>query len=114
MEITSHVLQVAIALSIWVVWVLRHDNIEVEFKHFGFSNRFRDAIGAIKISLATLLIAGIWYPALVPPSALAMAFLMICAQYTHFRVKNPFPKFVPSLVLLSLCLGVFAIQASRS
>ncbi|MBU6154493.1 MAG: DoxX family protein [Bdellovibrionales bacterium] len=114
MEIASLALQVTIAASIWLVWVLRHDNIVTEFQHFGFSNLFRDFIGAIKISLAALLIAGIWFPALIPLSALFMAFLMVCAQYTNFRVKNPISKFIPSFALLSLSLCLFALQTGRA
>jgi len=113
MEHLSQVLQVVIALSIWVVWVLRHDAIEAEFRHFGFTNRFRDFIGATKISLAALLIAGIWFPALIPFSALSMAVLMVGAQFTHLRVKNPLPKFVPSFTLLLLSVCVYLLHAGR-
>jgi hypothetical protein len=113
-ESISPVLQVIIAVSIWIVWVFRFDNIEAEFKHFGYSNRFRNLIGATKISLAALLVAGIWFPALIPFSALSMALLMVGAQVTHLRVRNPFSKFVPSLVLLSLSIGVFYLQSGRA
>jgi len=103
--------QIIVALSVIVVWVFRFDNIVVEFKHFGLSDLVRSMVGASKISLATLLIAGIWFPALVLYPALIMAFLMICAQYFHFKVKNPWIKHGPSLALLILSLGIALFHA---
>jgi len=46
-------------------------------------------VGSTKIALATLFVAGIWYPSLVLIPALLMAFLMLSAKYLHFKVKNP-------------------------
>ncbi len=103
--------QIIIAISIIVVWVFRFDNIVVEFKQYGLPDLVRNIVGASKIALSTLLIAGIWYPALVAIPALGMAFLMVCAQVAHFKVKNPWQKHVPSLVLLLLSLFVAAAYA---
>lgn len=103
--------QVIVAISIVVVWVGRFDNIVKEFKQFGYPDILRNIVGATKISLATLLVAGIWYPSLVLVPALLMASLMLCAQITHFKVKNPFVKFVPSLILLLLCLFIAGVHA---
>jgi ABC-type tungstate transport system substrate-binding protein len=41
-------------------------------------------------------------------SSLSMAFLMICAQCFHIKVRNPFTKFIPSICLLILCLFIAA------
>lgn len=98
--------QIIIALSIVVVWVFRFDNIVKEFNQYGLSELTRSFVGAAKISLATLLVAGIWFEELVFYPAVLMAFLMVCAQWAHFKVKNPFSKHVPSLVLLILSLFV--------
>ena len=98
--------QIIIAVSIAVVWVFRFDNIVKEFNQYGLSELTRSLVGAAKISLATLLVAGIWYAELVFYPAVLMAFLMVCAQWAHFKVKNPFSKHVPSLVLLLLSLFV--------
>jgi hypothetical protein len=67
-------------------------------------------VGASKLVLATLLVVGVWYPALVLIPALLMGFLMICAQYFHFKVNNSFQKRIPALFLLSLCLFVAAVS----
>ena len=102
--------QLIVALSIVVVWVFRFDNIVKEFKQYGLPDLVRTMVGAAKIALATLLIAGIWYPDLVVVPALLMAFLMLCAQIAHIKVRNPWHKHVPSfLLLLSLFIaGAYA------
>jgi hypothetical protein len=105
--------QFIIALSIIIVWVFRFDNIVKEFKQYGIPDLIRNMVGAAKISLSTLLIAAIWYPALAFIPALLMAFLMVCAQIAHIRVKNPFFKFLPSFVLLILSLFVAAVHSGR-
>lgn len=108
MNNTAIIAQVIVALSIVIVWVFRFDNIVKEFKQYGLSDLTRTIVGSTKIALSALLIAGIWYPSLVLIPALIMAFLMISAQYFHFKVNNPWHKRVPSLLLLLLCLFIAA------
>ena len=48
--------QIIISFSIVVVWVFRHENIVLEFKQYGLSNLLRNIVGALKISLATILV----------------------------------------------------------
>ena len=79
-----------------------------EEENYELSDTIRDIVGALKISLATILILAIWHKELLILSSLSMAFLMICAQYFHIKVKNPFNKFIPSLSLLILCLLIAA------
>ncbi|QNP52862.1 DoxX family protein [Hymenobacter qilianensis] len=102
------VAQIIVALSIIVVWVFRFDNIVKEFKQYGLPDLVRTIVGATKIALATLLIAGIWCPSLVVIPALLMAFLMLCAQVAHIKVRNPWHKYLPSLFLLFLSLFIAA------
>ena len=61
MEILVITSQIIIAVSILIVWVFRFDNIVVEFKQYGLSDLIRSMVGAAKISLATLLVVGIFY-----------------------------------------------------
>jgi hypothetical protein len=103
--------QAIVALSIIIVWVFRFDNIVLEFKQYRLSDLIRSMVGTAKIALSTLLIAGIWYPALVLIPALLMASLMIAAQYFHFKVNNPWQKRMPSLLLLILCIFIAAVSA---
>jgi hypothetical protein len=104
--------QLVIALSVGYVWIFRFDNIVKEFKQYGLSDLTRNMVGASKIVLATLLVTGIWYPELVFIPALLMAFLMASAQFFHFKVKNPWTKHLPSLLLLAISLFV-ALYVSK-
>jgi len=98
-----------VSFSIVIVWVFRFDNIVKEFKQYHLSDLTRSIVGATKIALATLLIVGIWHSSLVVLPALLMALLMLCAQYFHFKAKNPWHKHLPSLVLFLLCALIVLI-----
>jgi DoxX-like family len=100
--------QLIVALSILFVWTFRFGNIVKEFKQYGLNEVTRSIVGTSKIALSVLLIAGIWYPALVLIPALLLAFFMIAAQYFHFKAGNPWQKRIPSLLLLLLCLYIAA------
>ena len=110
MNTYSIIAQIIVALSIAYVWIFRFDNIVKEFKQYGLSDLTRNIVGATKIALSTLLVAGIWYPDLVLIPALLIAFLMLSAQYFHFKVGNPWLKHMPSLLLLILSLFIAAVS----
>tara|TARA_B100000780_G_scaffold53792_1_gene33522 strand:- start:2392 stop:2736 length:345 start_codon:yes stop_codon:yes gene_type:complete len=102
--------QIIIAISVIYVWVFRFDNIIKEFEQYSLSDMIRNIVGASKISLSTLLIVGIFYKEVVLVSSLSMAFLMVCAQIAHIKVKNPLIKYIPSFVLLTLSLFVAGVD----
>lgn len=96
------VAQIIVSLSVAYVWIFRYNVIIKEFKDFGISDVVRAFVGAAKVSLATLLVVGICHPSLVPVPSILMSFFMLAAQYFHFKIKNPFIKHLPSLLLLIL------------
>ena len=100
------ILQLVISLSVAYVWIFRYHNVEKEFVSFGLSNVVRNLVGVSKTILGTLLVLGIWYPNFIFSAAILMGCFMIAAQLFHFKVKNPFIKRLPSLVLLLLCVVV--------
>jgi hypothetical protein len=106
MDNFTHVVQLAIAISVAFVWILRFHNVEKEFNQFGLSLVTRSFVGFSKTVLSTLLVVGIWYAELVFIPAILMAFFMLSAQFFHFKIKNPFIKHLPSLILLILSLYV--------
>ncbi len=110
MENLSSLAQMVLALSVAYVWIFRYDNVVKEFKQFGLNDLTRNFVGASKIALATLLVAGIWYPSLVQIPSVLMGLFMISAQYFHFKIKNPLIKHLPSLILLILC-AVIALKS---
>lgn len=104
MENIITIVQVAVAISVYYVWIFRYFNVVKEFQLFELSDEIRNFVGAFKLSLSALLIAGIWFPQLILIASSGMAFFMVSAQYFHFKVKNPFQKHFPSLLLLILCI----------
>lgn len=104
--------QIIVALSVAYVWIFRYHNVVKEFAQFGLSDVTRNFVGASKTALATLLIAGIWYESLVQVPAIIMGIFMISAQFFHFKIKNPFIKHLPSLLLLILC-ALIAIGSNQ-
>ena len=90
MEQISLFFQVVVAVSVLVVWVFRYHNVIKEFEQFGFSDVFRNFVGASKIAISTLLLTGICYADITPYAAIGMTAFMLAAQISHLRVKNPF------------------------
>ncbi len=103
--------QIIVAASVFFVWIFRFPNVEKEFNEYGLPVWVRSGVGAVKVAISTLLLAGIWYPRLVLPAAFGMAFFMLCAQGFHVKARHPFIKYVPSFVLLVLSLFVAAVAA---
>lgn len=58
MIILPSVINIFIATSIFFVWVIRYDNIILEFKEFNLPNWIRDLTGIIKLSFAAMLVIG--------------------------------------------------------
>ena len=106
MENLMNLAQIVVAVSVLFVWTFRFHNVLKEFKQFGLSDLTRNFVGATKIALSTLLVVGIWYSSLVFIPSILMGLSMVSAQYFHFKIKNPFIKHLPSLILLILCVVI--------
>jgi len=109
MEYISLLFQVVVAVSVLIVWVFRYHNVITEFQQFGYSEVFRNFVGASKIATSTLMLTGICYEELTPYAAISMAAFMFAAQLSHIRVKNQLIQRTPSLVflLMSLFIALF-------
>jgi len=110
MEHISLIFQIALAISVYYVWIFRYHNVLSEFSQFGYSDLFRNFVGAAKISLSALLIMGVFYDGVTLFAALGMAIFMLGAQVTHLRVKNPLKQRMPSLILLLISLFIAAFH----
>jgi len=117
MRILVIIAQIVIALGIVNVWVLRSDkptpwrpegarNMAEEFQRYGLPDWMRKLVGALKLSLAALLVVGIWYPTLAAGAGIAMAILMAGAVGSHLKVRDPLRKSLPSFSLLLLSLFI--------
>ena len=106
MEDLINLSKIVVAISVAYVWTFRFHNVLKEFKQFGLSDLTRNFVGVTKVALSTLLVVGIWYSSLVFIPSILMGLLMVSAQYFHFKIKNPFIKHLPSLILLILCVVI--------
>lgn len=110
MENISILFQILVAVSVYFVWIFRYPNVLAEFKQFGYSDVFRNFVGASKMSISALLILGLFYTEITLYASLGMAFFMLSAQLTHLRVKNPFKQRIPSLLFLLMSLFIAAFN----
>ncbi len=106
-----------IGFGILNVWLIRHNkktsyrggnakNLKEEFKVYGLPNWSFIAVGFIKISLAILLILGIWYKELITYASIGMAILMLGAILMHLKVNDPFKKSLPALSILIMLISI--------
>ncbi len=117
METAIVIIQVVIALGLFNVWILRYRkptgwrggsamNMTEEFEAYGLPDWLAGVIGFLKLLLAALLIAGIWFPFVTKPAAAGLVVLMLGAIAMHLKIKDPIKKSVPAFVMLVLCLAV--------
>jgi len=115
------IIQIVIALSILDVWVLRYNkktkyrggdakSIKEEFAVYGLPAWFMFFIGITKVTLAVLLIVGVWIPILTAPAAGILAILMFGAILMHVKIKDSIIKTLPALIMfvLSFTLALLA------
>lgn len=104
----TEILKIIVFSSILFVWVIRYTNIVQEFKNYGYPNYLRDIVGIFKISFAIMLMNH--SEQVVKIGAGGIAALMLAALVTHFKVKNPFSKMLPSLTLLCASLAIIFLS----
>ncbi len=109
--------QLVIALGLLNVWLLRTGkptpwrggkakNMREEFAAYGLPPWFMWVIGFLKVTLAILLIVGLWVTSITKPAAVGVAALMLGAIAMHFKTGDPLKKSLPAITLFVLCLIV--------
>ena len=93
MESISLIFQVVVAISVYYVWIFRFHNVIAEFKQFGYSDVFRNFVGAAKMSISALLIMGLCYNDVTLYAALGMAFFMV-----FIFAAKAFPEAMPNRI----------------
>ncbi len=113
MNVIGKLAQTAAALWILNVWFNRFNkdtgyrggdakNMKEEFQQYGLSETTMYAVGAAKVSLAGLLLAGHAKPRLVRPASIGLALFMLGAIGMHIKVGDPVKRYLPALSVLSL------------
>lgn len=111
------IIQVVIALGIYNVWLVRFGkstswrggnarNLREEFAVYGLPSWFIWVVGFLKLLCATLLIVGVWVPAVTKPAAVGMAVLMLGAVTMHFKASDPPKRALPAFTMLVLSVIV--------
>lgn len=111
------ILQIAAALGLLNVWLLRFNqrtafrggtagSMREEFAAYGLPGWFTYVVGTLKVGSALALLGGIWFPALVLPAAALVCVLMLGALAMHAKIRDPFQKSLPALVMLALSVGI--------
>lgn len=117
METFIIILQIIISLGIYNVWFIRShratvyrgknaQNLKAEFRAYGLPTWFMYLIGTIKVLAATALLAGIWIPELIIPSATVLAVAMLGAVLMHIKVKDSFQQTAPALLMLVMNIAI--------
>lgn len=114
------ILQIIVAFGLLNVWLIRFNQatpyrggaaktMKEEFVFYGLPVWFSYFIGALKISVAIALLAGIWMPMFVTPALFTLLALMLGAIAMHIKVRDPIKKSVPAVLMLSMT--VFLLSA---
>jgi hypothetical protein len=122
MDSIQYLLQLVTGLGILNVWILRYNkdtpyrggtaaDMKAEFASYGLPSWSVYLIGGLKITAALALILGIYFESLIIPFASLLGLLMVGALLMHLKVKDPFKKTIPALVMLVLCIRVIALAA---
>lgn len=107
--------QLIIAIGLVNVWLVRFHkptkyrgggagNMADEFAAYGLPKWFMYLVGMGKILIATLMIVGFWVPMVVCPSSLLLGLLMLGAVAMHVKVRDPFIRALPALLMLGMAL----------
>jgi len=113
MNVIGKLAQTAAALWILNVWFKRFNkdtgyrggnatNMREEFQEYGLSENTMYAVGAAKVSLAGLILAGHAAPRVVRPASIGLAVFMLGAIGMHIKVGDPLKRYLPALSVFTL------------
>ncbi len=113
MNILGRISQTVAALWILNVWFNRFNKdtgyrgggaktLREGFEEYGVSTHQMYAVGAAKVSLASLMLAGHAAPKLVRPASTGLALFMLGALGMHIKVKDPIKRSMPAISVLAL------------
>ncbi len=105
--------ETAAALWIMNVWFLRFNkdtgyrggdatDMKEEFAEYGMSEKTMYAVGATKVSLASMMLVGLFVPKLARPASAGLAAMMLGAIGMHVKVKDPIKRSLPAISVFSL------------
>jgi uncharacterized membrane protein YphA (DoxX/SURF4 family) len=113
MKLIGKIAQTGAALWILNVWFHRFNkdtgyrggdatNMKEEFEEYGLSESTMYAVGAAKVSLAGVMLAGLVAPRVSRPASIGLAMFMLGAIGMHIKVGDPVKRYLPALSVFSL------------
>jgi len=125
MNVIGKLAQTAAAIWILNVWFNRFNkdtgyrggdatNMKEEFGEYGLSENTMYVVGAAKVSLAGLLLAGHASPRLVRPASIGLAAFMLGAIGMHIKVGDPVKRYIPALSVFSLATASAILNGKPS
>ena len=112
-ELLTTVLRIVISTALFFVWVVRYDNIIMEFrKDYNYPDWLRDLTGIAKLTCAVMLLST--NTELNELGLKGIITLMAFAILTHIKVKSQPRKAIPSVLLMSLCLALLYFSYSMT
>lgn len=124
MNVIGRLAQTAAALWILNVWFNRFNkdtgyrggdatNMKEEFAEYGLSETTMYAVGATKVGLAAVLLAGHAEPRVVRPASIGLATFMAGAIGMHMKVGDPVKRYLPALSVFSLSVISAILNGNR-
>ena len=113
------ILQILIALGLVNVWLVRSgrktkyrgagaQNMKEEFAAYGLPSWFMYVIGFLKMVIALVMIIGLFVPQIMYPfgflALIVLSVLMLGALSMHIKVRDPFIKMLPALLMLAMAV----------
>ncbi|NCG25278.1 MAG: DoxX family protein, partial [Actinobacteria bacterium] len=89
-------------------------NMKEEFLEYGLSENTMYAVGAAKVSLSVLMLAGHAKPQLVRPASLGLASFMLGAVGMHLKVGDPVKRYLPALSVFTLATTAAVLSGKAS
>ncbi|MDP2389029.1 MAG: DoxX family protein [Acidobacteriota bacterium] len=117
----SSLLQLVVGFGLLNVWLVRGrsttsyrggaaQTLQGEFAAYGLPGFAFYAVGALKITAAIVLIAGVWLALPVREAAALVAALMIGALAMHLKVGDPLMKSLPAALMLVMSVTIVALR----
>ena len=124
MKLIGKIAQTAAALWILDVWFKRFNkdtgyrggnatNMKEEFAVYGLSESTMYAVGAAKVTLAGLMLAGHAKPQLVRPASIGLAAFMLGAIAMHVKAGDRIKQYLPALSVFTLATTSAVLNGSR-
>lgn len=117
----SNLLQIVVGLGLLNVWLVRRAaatpyrggasrSLQEEFAAYGLPPVVFYVVGALKISAAIVLLAGVWLALPVRGAALVVLVLMVGAIAMHLKVGDPIMKAMPAVLMLAMSTGIVLLR----